>query len=115
MKVLFAIVTSLLTGTANAAWIVTTSRVVNVAMYAHTDSVLVQLESAGTAAGCADASVFAIDGGMQVDRRKQLVAALLSAQARGASVAVSYENAGGCISWDGSPNVFRAIARASVQ
>lgn len=115
MRIFLAIAILVMPSTANAAWLTAAGRVLSVSFYPHTDTVLLKLESAGGAAGCADASVFAIDGSISADRRKQLVASLLSAQARGGIVTASYSDSGGCIGWDGAANVFRSVTRVIVE
>lgn len=111
MKIPFLICMLVLSGPVNAAWLAATGLIASVSIYPHTDTVLFQLESVGTAAGCADASVFAIDGSALADRRKQLVAVPMSAQARNSIVTVAYADAGGCVGLDGAVNAFRAAMR----
>ena len=111
MKFLWLAGLLLISTVAHAAWITSSGHVLQVFVYPNTDSVLFKLDTTGTATGCADATLFAVDGAVTADRRKQLVAALMSAQARDATVSVAYADSGGCIGWDASSNVYRAVTR----
>lgn len=112
MKKYFALALFFIVGTSHAAWFQANGKVIQVLVYSNTDTVLLKLDTGGTpTSGCADATMFAVDGAVSADRRKQLVSILLAAQARDATVSVSYLDVGGCIPWDGSPNIYRTVAR----
>lgn len=108
-----AIVSLFVMSPAKATWVQATGTITGITNYSHTDTVLIALSVAGAAGTCADSSIFALDGSMSTDRRKQIFASLLSAQARGVTVTITYDDSGGCVTWDGTPNVFRGIARFS--
>lgn len=99
---------------AHAAWVEVAGTIQGITTYAHTNTVLVALSASGSAGTCADASIFALDGALPEERRKQLLVMLVSGQARGAVVTLTYDNAGGCVTWDATPNVFRGIVRLSL-
>ena len=98
------------------AWIIATGTVEQIYVYAGTDTILLKLSVAGPpSAACSDAAVFAIDGALPADRRQQLLATVMSAQARQAQVSVAYDNVAGCVNWDASANVYRSIRRIVVE
>lgn len=97
----------------NAAWIGSVGKVQRVDAYASTDIVLVTLDNQPTGPippGCTSTSVFAINGAMPAERRQMLVSQLLSAQGRGVSVAIYWDNAGSCVAYSTS-TIVPAIQR----
>lgn len=95
-----------------AAWITAAGTVEQIWTYSGTDTVLVKLSTPGApSAACSDSTVFAVDSSLPPDRRKQMIAVFMSAQARQAEVQVSYDELAGCASWGGTPNIYRIALR----
>ena len=114
MKVKLALILLflLVTVNVNAVWIGVTGKVTTILLYDSTDSILVIMDSPGTAvAECSNTQTFAINGSLPADRRNQMLSALMMAKASGQSVTIMFNDVGGCVSWGSTSNVYRKIER----
>ncbi|MEI8594390.1 hypothetical protein [Photobacterium sp. Hal280] len=93
-------------------WIDTTGKVLNIATYAATETILVFLDNNGQdVAECSDKHVFAISNTLSSEARSRMYSMLLAAKTAGTSITVSYTNVGSCEAWDSNNSVFRRIMR----
>jgi hypothetical protein len=99
---------------ANAAWLNTSGTVDRITTYYHRETVLIRLSSNGVdVPACSNNTTFAISKDISPEARARMFAMLLSAQATGREVTVTYSDAGSCESWDSNPSAYRRILRLS--
>lgn len=97
---------------AHAIWVDASGKVSTISVYAHTDTVLITLDSSSASVdACSNNHAFAIDGGLPPERRKQMLSILLTAKATGDTLTLKYNDVDGCVDWGASPNVYRGIVR----
>lgn len=95
-----------------AAWLNTSGKVTGIVTYMRSETILVTLSSSGTnVAECSSTVTFAISSSMSTEGRSRMYAMLLSAQATGRTIIVSYNEAGSCEAWGATQNVYRRIVR----
>jgi hypothetical protein len=95
-----------------ASWLDVSGKVTNIITYAHTETILVNLDVSGAnVVECSNSRTFAISSTISAEGRSRMYAMLLSAQATGRSITVSYNSAGGCEAWGATPNTYRRIVR----
>ena len=93
-----------------ASWISTSGTVENIITYAHPETILVDLSTDGTNVGeCSNKKTFAISKSMSTEGRARMYAMLLSAQATGRVVTISFLDVDGCEPWFSTLNVYRKI------
>jgi len=96
----------------HGAWISVTSTIQTIKIYSTTDTILVTLDHPGTVVSeCSNTLSFAIDGTLPVDRRKQMLSALLMTKAAGNSITLTYSDSGNCVPWDADVNAYRGLVR----
>lgn len=96
----------------SAYWIDTAGKVTAIITYAGTETILVTLSNHGTdVAECASKTTFAVSKSISAEARSRMYAMLLSAQATGRNITVSYSNIGGCEPYGANANAYRKIAR----
>lgn len=117
-RLLFATVffaTCLLPTSANAVWTGASGKVVDIVVYATTDTVLFVLDVSGAdVAECSNKTTFAINGSLPTDRRKQMLSVLLLAKTTGEEISVGFNVVGGCVPWGSTQNVYRGVARITL-
>lgn len=95
-----------------AYWVDASGKVTSIITYAHTDTILVKLEVAGTEVPeCDNKSDFAISKSVPEERRSKMYALLLAAKMSGTPVTVSFSHSGNCEPWDSNSSVYRMITR----
>lgn len=95
-----------------AYWIDASGKVTSIITYAHTDTILIKLEVAGTEVPeCGNKSDFAISKSVPEERRSKMYALLLAAKMSGTPVTVSFSHSGNCEPWDSNSSVYRMITR----
>jgi hypothetical protein len=96
----------------NASWIDTSGKVSSIITYAHIDTIIVNISSAGIdVAECANKTSFVISKSISSEARTRMYSMLLSAQATGRTVVLAYNNTGGCEPWGANANAYRKIVR----
>jgi hypothetical protein len=94
-----------------ATWITASGTVKQIVTYAHTETILVNISVEGANVGeCSNKSTFAISASNSPEGRARMYSMLLSAQATGRVVSLSFLNEGGCEPWFSAPNIYRKIA-----
>ncbi len=112
MKNIVVFIVLFVSGGVNAAWLNSTGTVKDIITYSSRETVLVNLSISGAVVDeCSNETTFAISKELSPEARARMYSMLLSAQATGRTVVVSYEDSGGCESWGSSPNVYRKIVR----
>lgn len=95
-----------------AYWIDTKGKVTSIITYAHTDTILIKLDAAGTEVPeCSNKTDFAISKSVPEGRRSRMYAFLLAAKMSGTPVIVSFNHEGHCEHWDSKTSVYRSIQR----
>jgi hypothetical protein len=95
-----------------AYWVDASGKVASIITYAHTDTILVKLEVAGTEVPeCSNKSEFAISKSIPEERRSKMYALLLASKMSGTPVTVSFSHSGSCEPWDSKSSVYRTITR----
>lgn len=93
-------------------WVDTTGKVLNIATYANTETVLVFLDNNGQdVAECSNKQAYAISNTLSSEARSRMYSMLLAAKTAGTPITVSYTNVGSCEAWDSNNSVFRRIMR----
>lgn len=112
MKNLLLLFMSICPFFATSAWISTTSKVVDIVTYAHTETVLVTLSDPGsTVQECSSKVTFAIGSAVSPEGRARMYSLLLTAKTTNSNVTVSYSDVGNCEPWDANPTAYRKIVR----
>lgn len=94
-----------------AIWITASGTVEKIITYAHTETILVNISVDGANVGeCTSKSTFAISASNSPEGRARMYSMLLSAQATGRVVTLSFLNEGGCEPWGSAPNIYRKIS-----
>jgi hypothetical protein len=111
-KFLAALLFLIVSQTSIAGWLDTSGKVTGIVTYMGSETILVTLSSPGThVAECSSKVTFAISSAMSTEGRSRMYAMLLSAQATGRNITVSYNEAGSCEAWGANQNVYRRIVR----
>lgn len=93
----------------------TSGAVTDITTYAQTETVLVNLSSAGVPdAGCSNVTTFAIGKDISAEARARMYAMLLAAQAGRRSVVVTHDDTVACEPWGSTQNVYRRIVRMRI-
>ena len=96
----------------SAYWMDTTGKVNSIVNYAHTNTILINLSVAGNnVEECSNKSTFAISASIDPEIRSRMYAMLLSAQATGRNITLSYSNIGNCEGYGSNANSYRRIVR----
>ena len=112
MKYLFTLMLFTLSFSSSATWLDAVGKVTGLTTYAHTETILVSISSPGAdVAECSNKSTFAISSTMSAEGRARMYAMLLSAQATGRNVVISYNSVGNCEPWGPNQNAYRRIVR----
>lgn len=85
---------------AQAAWNVTAGKINGIQTYSSTDVILFNLDSQPTGPlppGCTSTAYFVIAG--TAERRQAMLSQALTAQARGSTVQISWDDSGSCITY----------------
>lgn len=102
----------ILSTSANATWLNSSGKIVNIITYANKEAILVTISTNGIdVAECSNKSVFAISASISSEARARMYSMLLSAQATGRNITVAYNDVGGCEPWDSNSSVYRRINR----
>jgi len=110
MKNITALLLVLFSNFTMAQWLTVSGPVKRIVTYAHTETILVEVSDEDVGAGtCSNKKTFAISSTMSEEGRARMYAMLLSAQATGREVLVSYLDDGGCEAWFGAHDVYRRI------
>lgn len=111
-SVIVCALASMVSPQAYSAWVEASGTVEEIALYDHTDTVLVTLSSHGMpVAECSNTVRFALSKHSNTERRNRFMSVLLMAQASGQSVTIAYNESGSCEPWDANPAVFRIVKR----
>jgi|GEM_PF-1574333 len=95
-----------------AVWLNTAGKIKEIITYAGRETILVNLDGSGTKVNeCSNTRTFAISKSISAEARSRMYAMLLSAQATGKNVTLSYNDVGGCEPWGSTANVYRTIVR----
>lgn len=90
----------------------TSGKITSLVTYSTTETILVTLEDAGTKVDeCSSATTFAISKSISAEARARMYAMLLSAQATGRTVTLSYAPVGSCEPWGSNTTAYRKIVR----
>lgn len=101
MKYVFSLVLFALSFSSDAVWLNTGGKVTGLITYAHTETILVTISNPGAdVAECSSKGVFAISSSVSEEARTRMYAMLLSAQATGRNVTISYNDVGNCEPWE---------------
>ncbi|MBD8513360.1 hypothetical protein IFO68_11805 [Photobacterium sp. CAU 1568] len=93
-------------------WVDTTGKVLNIATYATTETVLVFLDNNGQdVAECSDKQAFAISNTLSSEARARMYSMLLAAKTAGTPITVAYTKVGSCEAWGSNNSVYRRIMR----
>lgn len=112
MKYVFSLTLFVLSFSSAAAWLDVGGKVTGLITYASKETILVTITNPGAdVAECSNKNVFAISGSMSSEARARMYAMLLSAQATGRNVVISYNSVGNCERWDANQNAYRRIVR----
>ncbi len=94
------------------SWFDTSGKVVSIITYAHTETILVNLDNSGTnVTECSSSATFSISKSMTPETRTRMYSMLLAAQASDRTVVISYNETGGCESWYATASAYRSITR----
>src|SRR5215510_9326163 len=77
--------------------------------YADTDSIYIRLTNQPTSHPACNAAYFVIDGSVTSERRKMMLARLLTANASGESINIGYDDVGNCADAPSSGRIRMAI------
>jgi len=111
-KLLAALLFLIVSQKSVAAWLDTSGKVTGIVTYMGKETILVTLSSPGVnVVECLSTNTFAISSAMSAEGRSRMYAMLLSAQATGRNITVSYNEAGSCEAWGANQNVYRRIVR----
>ncbi|ACA85780.1 hypothetical protein [Shewanella woodyi] len=115
MKLIIMLCLMFTSFSSSAAWLNTTGKVKSISVYAGKDTILVNLDSAGTKINeCSSPSTFAISSTNTPEQRARLYSTLLAAQAAGRSVTLAYNDVGNCEAWGANAHAYRRIVRISL-
>ncbi len=96
----------------SAAWLEAGGKVVGLATYSSSETILVTLSANGSpVAECSNKSTFAISKTMSEEARARMYAMVLAAKAAGTIITVAYNETGSCEPWGSAPSVYRQIKR----
>jgi hypothetical protein len=102
----------LMSASSHAVWLNTAGKVTHIITYAGRETILVNISSDGSpVAECSNKTTFAISASISEEARARMYAMLLSAQATGRDVVLSYNDVGGCEPWGSNASVYRKIVR----
>lgn len=95
-----------------AGWHNTTGKITHINFYAHTNTVLLRLDSSGhDVAECTNKDYFAVNSTMAENRRNQMISALLAAKAMGKTITIAYNQTGSCAAYGSNTSAYRSILR----
>jgi len=84
----------------------------NISTYSSTETILVNLDSHGTAVeDCTNTTTFAISKTISSEARARMYALLLAAKSSNSSVTIAFNDVGNCEPWDANQNAYRIITR----
>jgi len=101
-----------LSTSANAVWLNSTGKITGIITYAGKETILINISASGAdVEECLNKNTFAISSSISPEARARMYSMLLSAQATGRNVTVSYNDVGSCEPWDSNSSVYRKIVR----
>ncbi|RZM83775.1 hypothetical protein [Pseudoalteromonas rubra] len=102
----------LMAGQAQAAWITVSGKVKDVNIYSSRDTILVTLDSVTSDinTSCSNKRTLAVSYNLPTERRNRMYSMLLSRQAAGKNVNLTYESTS-CEPWDSNSSVYSRIVR----